>query len=210
MTTPRQPEGSYRRDRDDRGTAWDPYERTPYERDPYTGDAYYRDPPDRGGRGSYGSEPEYGWQPPAYEPPASYGPGGYGPGHGPQNPAPRRNRPVTPRTPSRRASRARRKSPWLPVAAAAVVVVAFLVLGFVTPGWFVTRVFDATAVQNGVAKILADDYGAEGVADVHCPDRVQVTVGTTFTCDAAIDGDPVKVPVRVTGADGDYEVGRPA
>jgi Domain of unknown function (DUF4333) len=203
MTTPRQPDGPYGRGRDDRGTAQDPY-----DRDPYTGDPYYRDPYDRAGQGAYDSEPEYGWQQPEYAPAGSYGPG-HAPGYGSQEQAPRRSRPVTPRTPSRRATRQRRKPPWLAAAAAGVVIVAFLVLGFVAPGWFVTRVLDATAVQNGVAKILTDDYGAEGVADVHCPDRVQVTVGTTFTCDAAIDGDPVKVPVRVTGADGGYQVGRP-
>jgi hypothetical protein len=199
MTTPRQPDGPYRRGRDDRGTAQEPD-----DRDPYTGDPYHRDPYDRGGQGPYGSEPEYGWQQPEYEPAGSYGSG-----YGPPEQAPPRSRPVTPRTPSRRATRQQRRPPWLAVAAAAVVVVAFLVLGFVAPGWFVTRVFDATAVQNGVAKILTDDYGAEGVADVHCPDRVQVTVGTTFTCDGAIDGDPIKVPVRVTGPDGAYQVGRP-
>jgi hypothetical protein len=95
------------------------------------------------------------------------------------------------------------------VAVAAAVVVAVLVLGFVSPGWFVTRVFDATAVQTGVAKILTDDYGAEGVADVRCPANVGVTAGATFTCDATIDSDPVKIPVRVTDGNGRYEVGRP-
>ena len=29
-------------------------------------------------------------------------------------------------------------------------------------------------------------------------------------CDATIDGDPVKVPVKVTDGKGGYEVGRPA
>ena len=113
--------------------------------------------------------------------------------------------PVTPRRAARRA----RRPPWIALAAAGVVVVAFLVLGFVTPGWFVTRVFDAAAVQTGITKILNDDYGVDGVADVHCPDRVPVASGATFTCDAAIDGDPVKVPVHVTDAKGGYEVGRP-
>ena len=220
MTTPRQPDGPYRRDRDDRGAARDPYtgepyQRDPYDREPYDRAPYDRAPYDRGSPGPYGSEPEYGWQQPEYEPAGSYGSGygaGYAPGYGAPDEGPpwSQRLPVTARTPSRRAARAPRKPPWLAAGAAAVVVVAFLVLGFVVPGWFVTRVFDATAVQNGVAKILTDDYGADGVANVRCPDRVPVTVGTTFTCDAAIDGDPVKVPVRVTGTDGGYEVGRPA
>ena len=99
----------------------------------------------------------------------------------------------------------------MPLAAMAAHLSAFVdvVLGFVTPGWFVTRVLDAAAVQTGVAKILTDNYGVDGVADVHCPSGVRVTPGTTFTCDAAIDGDPVKVPIRITDGKGGYEVGRP-
>jgi len=89
-------------------------------------------------------------------------------------------------------------------------VVVVLVLGFVTPGWFVTRVFDAAAVQAGVAGILTDDYATDGVADVRCPQNVQVAAGATFTCDATIDGDPVSVPVTVTDDRGGYQVGRPA
>jgi hypothetical protein len=95
------------------------------------------------------------------------------------------------------------------VGAAVLAVVAVLVLGFVAPGWFVTRVLDPDAVQGGVAKILTESYAVEAVADVRCPGDVEVVVGATFTCDATVDGDPVTVPVRVTGGNGDYEVGRP-
>ena len=59
---------------------------------------------------------------------------------------------------------------------------------------FLMRVFDAAAVQTGVAKILTDDYATDGVADVRCPQNVQVSAGATFSCDATIDGDPVQVP----------------
>jgi len=187
MTTPREPDG--------------PYGRDPYGRDPYD---------ERGGYGSpgpYGSEPEYGWQQPEYEPVGGYGTGqDYGtPRRGERYEPP----PPPPPPPPRRAARTRRRPPWIPVAAAAVVVLAVLVLGFVAPGWFVTRVLDASAVQTGIAKILTEDYGAEGVTDVRCPDRVQVVPDATFTCDATIDGDPVTVPIRVTDDDGGYEVGRP-
>jgi Domain of unknown function (DUF4333) len=214
MTTPREPDGRYGRHPYDRG----PYDRDPDDRgptgwDPEGGTADWGRPPaggwgaadeaDRPGSwgGPYGDEPEYGWQPVEQGAAGRYGPGpgGHEPSWSPGRAA----------TTTRRAGRRRRRQPWIPVVAAAVVVVAFLVLGFVVPGWFVTRVFDATAVQSGVAKILTEDYGVEGVADVRCPERVQVTVGATFTCEATIDGDPVKVPVRVTGGDGGYEVGRP-
>ena len=93
------------------------------------------------------------------------------------------------------------------MAVAAAVVVAVLVLGFVTPGWFVTRVFDPAAVQTGVAKILTDDYGAEGVADVRCPEESGSRRARRSPATRTIDGDPVKSPVRVTDGNGRYEVG---
>jgi hypothetical protein len=129
-----------------------------------------------------------------------------------REPSPDRDEPSWGRGPAvtpRRAARRPSRPPWIPLVAAGAVVLVLLVLGFVVPGWFVTRVFDPAAVQTGVTKILTGDYGVDGVADVHCPQGVQVTAGATFTCDASIDGDPVKVPIRVTDGKGGYEVGRP-
>ncbi len=166
----------------------------------------------RGGPDPYGDEPRYGRPEPRYEPAGGYG-AGPPPPTGPRAASGHERHPpswgpgyalTTPRRPARR-----RRPPWVALAAAAAAVAALLVLGFVAPGWFVTRVFSAPAVQTGVAKILTDDYGAEGVADVRCPEGVEVAAGATFTCDATIDGDPVTVPVRVTDGDGGYEVGRP-
>jgi Domain of unknown function (DUF4333) len=161
-------------------------------------------------RGEYRSEPQS--RAPEYERAGRGGAAsGYGddrhrePSHDRYEPSWGQGPPVAPR----RADRRRRRRPWIALAAVGAVVVAILVLGFITPGWFVTRVFDASAVQTGVAKILTDNYAVDGVADVHCPEGVQVTPGATFTCDATIDGDPVKVPVRVTDGKGGYEVGRP-
>ena len=140
------------------------------------------------GRGDgYGDEPQYGWRP--------------------QNePSWNQNR----QTRSRVSARQRGRRRLLVAIVAALVVVVVFVLGFVTPGWFVTRVFDASAVQAGVAKVLADDYATDGVADVRCPQNVQVTTSATFTCDATIDGDPVTIPITVTDDRGAYQVGRPA
>jgi hypothetical protein len=98
---------------------------------------------------------------------------------------------------------------WLVAGAAVLVVAAALVVAFVTPGLLVTRVFDAAALQQGVTTVLADDYGVEGLTDVQCPANVEAVAGATFTCSAAIDGDAVTVPIRVTDDDGGYEVGRP-
>jgi hypothetical protein len=95
------------------------------------------------------------------------------------------------------------------IGGAVVVVAVIAVLGFVAPGFFVTRVFDAAALQDGVQRVLTQDYGLTGVAGVRCADGIRVAEGATFECDATADGAPVKVPVTVTGSDGAYEVGRP-
>ena len=115
-----------------------------------------------------------------------------------------------PPRPHRKTAQQRGRQRLLVAVVTALVVVIVLVLGFFTPGWFVTRVFDSAAVQTGVAKILANDYATDGVADVRCPQDVRVTSGATFTCDATIDGDPVTIPVTVTDDRGGYQVGRPA
>ena len=204
VTAPSPSDVSLGVDRAQRGSAVSrPYEPDPYGRrppdpapDPTAG--WGRPPaggwggpePAAGGGavpGPYGDEPQYGWQP-QYEP--SWG----------------QDYPTKPR----RSAQQRGRQRLLVAAVAALVVVVVLVLGFVTPGWFVTRVFDAAAVQTGVAKILTDDYATDGVADVRCPQNVQVTAGATFSCDATIDGDPVTVPITVTDDRGGYQVGRPA
>jgi hypothetical protein len=167
------------------------YDRTEYDRTGYDRTGYDRTGYDR-------DEPAYDWQPgyaapqydarPRHEPPWSQG---------------------NARTTRTRTAQQRGRIRLAVAAAIAFVVVALLVLGFVTPGWFVTRVFDATAVQNGVARVLTDDYAVGAVADVRCPADVQVEAGATFSCDATIDGDPVTVPITVTDDDGGYQVGRP-
>jgi hypothetical protein len=98
--------------------------------------------------------------------------------------------------------------PLIAGGAVVLVLAVVAVLGFVTPGFFVTKVFDAAAVQTGVQRILTDDYGLKA-ASVTCPANITVTDGATFTCDATVGGDKVTVPIRVTSADGNYEVGRP-
>ncbi|WP_214405066.1 DUF4333 domain-containing protein [Pseudonocardia lacus] len=103
----------------------------------------------------------------------------------------------------------RSKLPFIVAGVVVLVLAAVGVLGFVTPGFFVTKVFDTQAVQAGVQKVLTDEYGLT-VESVTCGQNIRVDNGATFECDATIDGQPQKVPVKVTSADGDYEVGRPA
>jgi Domain of unknown function (DUF4333) len=108
------------------------------------------------------------------------------------------------------AGRGKSRAP-LAIGVAVVLVLAVVgVLGFVQPGFFVTRVFDTVAIQDGVQRVLTQDYGLPGVASVTCPEGVQVVVGAAFECQATVDGEPVTVPIRVTSQDGGYEVGRPA
>jgi hypothetical protein len=101
------------------------------------------------------------------------------------------------------------KLPLIIVAVVVVVLAAVGVLGFVTPGFFVTKVFDATAVQQGVQKILSDNYQVTASA-VTCPANVKVASGASFECQATVDGAQKKVPITVTSNSGDYQVGRPA
>lgn len=101
----------------------------------------------------------------------------------------------------------RRRSLPLVVAGVAVLVLAVVgVLGFWRPGYFVIRVFDHVALEQGVAQVLRVNYGHE-VSDVSCATSVRVVVGSRFTCDATVDGVRQPVPVTVTSRQGDYEVG---
>lgn len=94
-----------------------------------------------------------------------------------------------------------------------VVAVALIgvgaVLAFVTPGYLVTRVFDDATVAQGVQRVLTDTYGL-AVSSVTCPAGIVVVAGASFECTATVAGRPVRVPNRILGASGDYEVGRPS
>jgi hypothetical protein len=83
-------------------------------------------------------------------------------------------------------------------------------LAFVAPGFLVTRVFDAAAMERDVARVLVEDHGIGGVTAVGCSGQVRVVADTRFECTATIDGAAVAVPMRVVDDDGGYEVGRPS
>lgn len=112
-------------------------------------------------------------------------------------------------TPPAGAPRKRSALPWILVGLVVVLggLVAFL--GFVTPGWFTTKVFDHAAVQNGVKQILTDEYGLEDVGEVSCPQNEKVEEGNTFECTATIKGEQKKVTITVKSKDGEYEVAKP-
>ncbi|MFC7658028.1 DUF4333 domain-containing protein [Pseudonocardia benzenivorans] len=104
--------------------------------------------------------------------------------------------------------RKRRALPWILVGALVVVAAVAAVLLFWKPGFVVTRVFDQTALQAGVEKVLTTDYGHQ-VSAVSCPANREVKSGDTFQCSATVDGEPnTQVPIHVTSSEGNYEVGR--
>lgn len=97
---------------------------------------------------------------------------------------------------------------------ALAALVAFAVVGFWKPGFFVTTKLDVDAAQSGVQQILTDEsngYGAKNVKDVKCNDGQSPTVkkGDTFDCEVSIDGTKRQVTVTFQDNNGTYEVGRP-
>jgi hypothetical protein len=107
--------------------------------------------------------------------------------------------------------------PWLLVgagAAAFLITVAVLLANFSDLGITGGTVLDVTKVQDGVLQTLSDPasgYGANTVTDVSCnggrnPSAHQ---GTTFTCDATINGASRQVTVAVSDDKGTYEIDRP-
>jgi hypothetical protein len=105
---------------------------------------------------------------------------------------------------------------WIWVAMVVVVlgVAAFLVLGLVTPGFLNTKVFDQAALQGeeGVKKILVNEYKMENVDSVSCPADQEVKTGNKFECTVKVGGDEPKdltVQITVTSDDGQYQVALP-
>ena len=98
---------------------------------------------------------------------------------------------------------------WIVVVAVVVVIAVVAVLGFVAPGFFKKKVFDNTAVQSGVQKILTENYKISGVSGVTCPADQDVKKDNTFTCTATINGKSQSVKITVKTDDGEYEVGQP-
>ncbi|MGI9001687.1 MAG: DUF4333 domain-containing protein [Pseudonocardia sp.] len=182
---------------------------------PGYGDPAQYGPPQQYGQPPFGEQqyggpgysgPQYPDQQQAWGHPAQHGWGQYATGQQP----PQQWGPGYPPLPEPTVRSRRSPTPTLRgVAAAAVVVIVVLLLGFVTPGFFVTRIFDAEAMQQGVQQVLVDDYGLSNVTSVSCGQNIRVDEGAAFACDAIVDGEPMTVPIRVTSGDGDYEVGRP-
>ncbi|ALE83536.1 hypothetical protein XF36_10545 [Pseudonocardia sp. HH130629-09] len=96
---------------------------------------------------------------------------------------------------------------WILAGIGAVVVAALVVGALFWAGVLGSDRLDRTALQAGVTQVLTRDYGLQ-VGAIACPEDVEVSPGTRFTCQAVVDGEQVEVPVVVTSDQGDYQVGR--
>lgn len=76
-------------------------------------------------------------------------------------------------------------------------------------GAFKGDVLDQQSVQDGVQKVLREDFGEGDVKGVSCPKDQPVKTGTTFDCTVTVAGQPKKVTVRVLNDQAQYEVGAP-
>jgi hypothetical protein len=107
--------------------------------------------------------------------------------------------------------------PWLLVgtgAAAFLIAVAVLLANLSNLGITGGTVLDVGKVQNGVLQTLSDPasgYGANSVTDVSCNGgrNPSARQGTTFNCDATINGARRQVTVTVSDDQGTYEIDRP-
>lgn len=97
----------------------------------------------------------------------------------------------------------------------AVLIAATVVLGSIFRlGITGGTALDVTKVQAGVLQILSDPasgYGANTVTDVSCNNghNPSAAKGTTFTCDATVNGAARHVTVVVSDDHGTYEIDGP-
>ncbi|MFC7961474.1 DUF4333 domain-containing protein [Rhodococcoides kroppenstedtii] len=141
------------------------------------------------GQQAYGEAPAYDQQPHGQQP--QYGQQPYG-GQGWQNP--------------QQSSSSSKKVLFIVGGIIAVLLAVVVAAGLFL---FRSNTFDNAAVQDGVAKIVTESYGAIDVSDVSCPSGQKAETGTQFTCTLTTDGVPGSVTVTVKDDDGTYEVGRP-
>jgi hypothetical protein len=161
-------------------------------------------------------QPGYGQQPmPGYGQPEQPYPGGYGQqptqqypgGYGQQQQYPGYQQGAFPGgDPS--APRKRTGLIWTIVVLVVVLAAAAAVLAFVWPGWLNSKVLDASSVQDGVKRVLQNDYKIS-VSTVTCPSNMDVKVGNSYTCQATVSGQSKSVQITIKSADGLYEVAQP-
>ncbi|MEV5714243.1 DUF4333 domain-containing protein [Amycolatopsis mediterranei] len=100
------------------------------------------------------------------------------------------------------------KKPLL-IAAAAVLVLALGGGAAWLLGAFRGDVLAQRSLEDGVVKVLNENYGEPDVKDAQCPANEAAKNGTTFDCTVTIGGQRKKVTVRVLNDRPEYEVGAP-
>ncbi|WP_410657735.1 DUF4333 domain-containing protein [Amycolatopsis sp. lyj-112] len=164
--------------------------------------------------GQQGQQPQYGQQP-GYPPSGPQQQPGYpqsGPQQQPQYGQPQQQGQYDYGQPQGEAQDKpkSKKGLFIGIGALVVIIAAVGVLGFVTPGWFNTQVFNNTQMQTDVQKLLTETYQIPNVSAVSCPSGKEVKDGEKFACTATIEGKPQEVPITVKGDTGNYEVSPPA
>lgn len=79
-----------------------------------------------------------------------------------------------------------------------IVFTALGVLAAVLVGVLLSRAVNTVSTEQAQAEIVRTTQSIAGVApaDVHCPTDIPVKAGTTFSCTAQLDGQPVRYTVR--------------
>jgi hypothetical protein len=76
-------------------------------------------------------------------------------------------------------------------------------------GAFRGNVLEQQSLEDGVVKVLNENYGEPDVKNAQCPANEAAANGTTFDCTVTIGGQAKKVTVRVLNDRPEYEVGAP-
>jgi hypothetical protein len=97
---------------------------------------------------------------------------------------------------------------------AVLIAAAVILVGVTRLGATGGKVLDVAKVQAGVLQTLSDPaggYGANTVTDVSCNNghNPSANKGTTFNCDAIVNGAQSHVTVVVSDDNGTYEIGSP-
>ncbi|MET8994806.1 DUF4333 domain-containing protein [Amycolatopsis sp. Hca4] len=170
----------------------------------YTGAWQQQGPPSGSFSGPWQPGQQSGpWQPPSQPTPApSHGQPQYGGGFQPSQYGGLGAFPAEP------AKKPKSKKPLL-IALAAVLVLALGGGAAWLLGAFRGDVLEQQSLQDGVVKVLNENYGEPDVKNAQCPANEAAQNGTTFDCTVTIGGQQKKVTVRVLNDRPEYEVGAP-
>jgi hypothetical protein len=95
--------------------------------------------------------------------------------------------------------RKRRTGLIIGIVVGVVVIIAALVVGGVL--LFGSKSLDPASAQSAIASGVQTQFGVTPT-DVHCPSGITAKAGSTFTCTAKLDGQPISFSVRQTDDNG--------